>query len=244
MTVSLTKPQLVSVAEDIEHFQHWWTNGGTVSNAEIRQGSAALRRLLVEDAAGNAWRPLGFSKTPTLQGPDLLAFYRHTDVELDLVVMAAAGGVRFAGIDTAFLGARRAHNPSTGIPARADKGFAVAVSDVARNAENPQPSELDKFIERTWYVHEYLDAPGLVRKGQPISRREVLNHMANEMGGVHVGKSSSELRDLLADAEQKLFVDTQQGELRTHYFEVLAMGQAVGRSADFEKLALTIRSQS
>jgi hypothetical protein len=157
--------------------------------------------------------------------------------------MAAAGGVRFAGIDTAFLGARRADNPSTGVPARADKGFSVAVSDVVRKADNPQPSELDKFIERTWYLHEYLDAPGLVRKGQPISRREVLKHMANEMGGVHVGKSSSELRDLLIDAEQKLFVDTQEGELRTHYFEVLAIGQAVGRSADFEKSTVTIRSQ-
>jgi hypothetical protein len=202
-----------------------------------------LRRLLVEDVAGAAWRQLGFEKSPTLQGPDLLAFYRKVGIELDLVVIASAGGIRFAGIDTAFLGARRVDNPTTGVSARADRGFAVSVSDVARNADNPQPSDLDAMIERSWYLHEYLDAPGIIRKGETISRREVLKHMANEMGGVHVGKSSSELRDILGDAENKMFIDAKQGSLRTHYIEVLAIGQAIGHSGDFQKLAATINSQ-
>jgi hypothetical protein len=186
---------------------------------------------------------MGFQKSPRVEGPDLLAFYRSKDIDLDLVVTATAGGVRFGGVDTAFLGARRTDNPTTGVPARANEGFAVAVSRVRRNANNPSRSDMDAFIERDWYVHEYMDAPGIIRKGQAISRREVLKHMANEMGGVHLAKSSSDLRDILADAEDKLFMETKDGSLRTLYLEVLAIGQAIGRSSEFQALAATIRSR-
>ena len=238
----LSNPQLDAVAEDIEYFQNWAQHSEGIDNAEIRRGSAALRRLLVEDAAGIAWRQMGFEKSPSLPGPDLLGFFRKVGIEIDLVSIAAAAGVRFAGIDTALFAARRVDNPATGVSARANEGFAVSVSNVSRNADNPQPSDLDIFIERTWRLQEYLDAPGVVRKGETISRREVLKHMANEMGGVHVGQNFSEMREVLNDAESRLLIDSRQGELRTHYIEVLAMGQAVGRSEDFRKLAAAIRS--
>lgn len=239
----LTKNQLRAVAEDIEYFQDWWQHGERLNHAEIRRGSAALRRLLVEDAAGLAWRQVGFLKSPTLQGPDLLAFFGDVGIEADLVITAAAAGVRFSGMDTAFLSARRADNPITGISARAKEGFAVSVSNVMRNADNPQPSNLDIFIDRAWHLHEYLNAPGIIRKGEMVNRREVLKHMANEMGGVHVAENASDLRDILNDAESKMFIDFKQGSLQTHYIEVLAIGQAIGRSEDFQKLVLAIQAQ-
>ena len=117
------------------------------------------------------------------------------------------------------------------------------MSRVTRDASHPTQSELDSYTERTWSLPEYLDAPGIIRKGRAISRREVLKHMANEMGGVHLAKSTSELKDILAEAENKLFLETKEGLLRTHYLEVLAIGQAVGRSPDFQTLATTIRSR-
>ena len=71
-----------------------------------------------------------------------------------------------------------------------------------RKVDGAAPSDLDALIDRNWHLHEYLDAPGLIRKGEPITRREVIKHMANEMGGVHVGgRNLSVIRDLLTDAE-------------------------------------------
>jgi hypothetical protein len=65
----LTNKQLVSVAEDIENFKKWSQCAIELHHVTIRQGSALLRRLLVEDAAGKAWRQIGFSKSLSLGGP-------------------------------------------------------------------------------------------------------------------------------------------------------------------------------
>ena len=237
----------MAVAEDIEYFRSRWELSPVVAdNAIIRHDSAALRRLLVEDVAGTAWRQSGFEKSPTLQGPDLLSFLRNHGIDVPLVVGAVAAGVRFAGIDWAFINAHRVDNPATGVPATAEEGFAISSGSVLRDARNPTSSELDTVVNRTWRLHEYLAAPGIIRLGQKVSRREVIKHMANDMGGVHVGKNTaSDVRELLQGAEKSLFIETKQGSsLRTYFIEVLAIGQAIGRSADFQKLAATIRNLS
>jgi hypothetical protein len=239
---TLSHAHLLAVAEDIEHFRGWWEHSEAVDNTTIRHGSAGLRRLLVDDSAGAAWRQIGYTKSPTLQGPDLLESLRQRGIPIDLIATAAAAGVRFAGMDTAFLGGYRADNPTTGIPATAEEGFAVVVTSAVRKVDGATPSEMDALIRRTWHLHEYLDAPGLIRKGELVNRREVIKHVANEMGGVHIHKSTSNYRDLLTDAESKLFIENKAGfSLRTMYIEVLAIGQAVGHSEDFQKLAKEIR---
>jgi hypothetical protein len=241
----LTKNQLISVAEDIEYFKKWSECTVELDTATIRHGSAALRRILVEDAAGKAWRQVGFPKSPTLDGPDLIASLAERRVDVSLVVSAAAAGTRYKGIDTAFLVAFRADNPATGVPATAESGFAVVVSMTARNVNGSVPSDLDKAIHRSWAsLQAYLGAPGLIRKGETLSRREVIKHMANEMGGVHVEQNNSDVRDLLTDAESKLFIEVKNATLQTFYIEVLAIGQAIGRSTDFARLAEAIRTST
>jgi hypothetical protein len=146
----------------------------------------------------------------------LLTAFKQRGIALNLVVSAAAAGVRFAGIDTAFLGAYRADNPKTGVPAEADEGFAVVVTSAARNADSATASELDALIHRSWHLHDYLNAPGLIRRGEKLSRRIVIKHMANEMGGVHIEKNTtSSVRALLVDAESKLLIEAKTGALRT-----------------------------
>jgi hypothetical protein len=257
MAERLSHSALTAIAEDIEFFKKWWEHDETVDTTVIRHGSAALRRLLVEDMAGRAWRQLLFTKRPRIEGPDLLAFYAAKCPDLRAVVMAAAGGCRFAGTEFAFFGSYRVDNPRTGVPAMAEEGFAVVTTTTARIAGGSTPSELDPLIHRMWYLDEYLNAPGLIRFGEKLSRREVIKHIANALGGVHLQKNtSSSLRALLVDAEDKLhFTGTtsepygryavvkQRGELRSYYIETLAIGQAVGRSEDFQKLWFAIRSR-
>jgi hypothetical protein len=199
---------------------------------------------LVEDAAGASWRALGFKKEPTIQGPDLLGFFQKEKFDVALTVGAISAGVRHEGIDTAFLSARSVDNPTTGVPASADVGFAVCVGSAMRDARNPaSSSDLDPLIERTWYLHQCLDAPGMIRRGMVINRREVIKHVANEMGGVHVSKSSSQQRDLQIEAENKLFIKGLIREIRGQYIEILAIGQAVARSADLQLIAIEIRKR-
>jgi hypothetical protein len=173
----------------------------------------------------------------------LLGVYAARHIDPEAVVIAAAAGIRFGGKEFAFLDLHRVNNPTTGVPAMAEQGFAIAIMATARIAGGSTSSELDALCERRWFLDEYLNAPGLIRKGKKLSRREVIKHMANEMGGVHVQKSESSLRELLSEAEDKVLIDdATQGEIRTHYIEVFAIGQAVGRSKDLQKLADKIRS--
>ena len=163
--MSVEQSRLLTVAEDIEYFSQWWKSE-SVDTTAIRHGSGILRRLLVEDAAGTGWRALGFKKEPTIQGPDLLAFFRKEKFDVGLTAGAISAGVRHEGIDTAFLSARSVDNPTTGVLASADVGFAVCVGSAMRDARNPAPSaDLDPLIERTWYLHEIPrcsrdDSPG------------------------------------------------------------------------------------
>ena len=241
--MSVEQSRLLTVAEDIEYFSQWWKSE-SVDTTAIRHGSGILRRLLVEDAAGTGWRALGFKKEPTIQGPDLLAFFRKEKFDVGPTAGAISAGVRHEGIDTAFLSARSVDNPTTGVLASADVGFAVCVGSAMRDARNPAPSaDLDPLIERTWYLHECLDAPGMIRRGMILNRREVIKHVANEMGGVHVSKSSSQHRDLQIEAENKLFIKGLIREIRGQYIEILAIGQAVAKSPDLQLLATEIRKR-
>jgi hypothetical protein len=238
----LEHTRLLVLAEDIEFFRRWWENGDSPDDVAIRHGSSVLRRLLVEDAAGRAWRKLGFKKTPTVQGPDLLALCEEKGVKPALG-HAVAGGVRLDGVDWALIGSFRVDNRETGISASADSGFAVLSTFIGRDALNPSHSPLDHLVERTWYLHDYLRAPGALRRGQLLSRSEVIKHMANDMGGVHLEKSNSAMRQFLIEAERNVFIQTKKRALRGLYIEVLAIGQAIGRSADIQRLAGEIRSR-
>jgi hypothetical protein len=64
----MDRDALTAVAEDLEYLSGW---GSEISNAEIRRGTAILRRLLVEDAYGTAWRTVGRCKQPSLMAVDL-----------------------------------------------------------------------------------------------------------------------------------------------------------------------------
>ena len=63
------------------------------------------------------------------------------------------------------------------------------------------------------------------------------------MGGVHVSKSNSPNRELLIEAEDKVCITGLIQEVRGRYIEILAIGQAVAKSADLRTLAAEIRKR-
>jgi hypothetical protein len=223
----------------------WWQGEPeTVSEAHLRRGSAVLHLLLVQGLAGRAWRALGFSGEPSLDGPDIDGIAAKQGIPMHRIVSMIAGGGRLRGIDAAFIGAIRVDNSTTGVSADADEGFAVVVTTISRDARGPTaPSDLDSLVNRTHRITGYLNAAGAVRRGSVITRREVIDYFRNEIGGAHhdaaTGSSHAKTsgRHLLAELERKVIADVREGL----HFEILSIGQSVARSADFLNLAAAIR---
>lgn len=231
-----------SVADDIEWFEkEWCTLYEPPSDAEIRRGSAALRRLLVEDYLGEAWREFGFKKQPIVLGPDVIALAAKQGHEIRRVASLIAGGATINGLQAAMIGFARVDNPGTGVSADAEEGFAVESFNIIRDARGqPEDNDLAGLVNTEWYLSNYLDAPGAVRRGEEIPRRDIVGYVANVGGGVHLRATNKKKKKVYALVEElinKVGVDTMDGVL----FEILSIGQAIGRSEDLMKLVAAIR---
>ena len=235
-----------SVLEDIDWlWEEWWLGEpDKLSPGELRRGSTTLNRLLVEGVLPAAWRHYGFERQPRIIGPDLAGLAKAGGLRVELAASCVAGGGRQNGLDAAFIGAFRVDNPSTGVRAEAESGFAVLQTSVVR-AVSPVAgsSPLDALIERAWYVTEYLESPGAVRKGEIIKRREVIQYFRNYKGGAHVDllgdnkRRKTDRYELISDLEGHVLADVREGLL----FELLSIGQSVARSPDVRALADVMR---
>jgi len=235
-----------SVLEDIEwlHNEWWLGEPDKLTDGHLRRGSSTLRLLLVDNLIQKAWKHYGFARQPRLQGPDVYAIAAQEGLRLDLAVSLIAGGGRVSGLDLSFVGAFRVDNPTTGVSADAESGFAVRVTSIARDASKPPtPSPLDPLVQRDWFVSEYLEAPGAVRCGVVVKRREVIEYFRNYVGGVHhdlikgAKHAKKDRYELVAELERRVQADVRDGL----YFELLSIGQAVARSQDILDLAERIR---
>ena len=144
----------------------------------------------------------------------------------------------------AMVGAWRVNNPTTGIAADADEGFAVATTYIGRDTRgSPTTGPLDALVRPEWKLNAYLDAPGAIRRGKVISRKAIIEFFAHYEGGVHLDRvvlnaKKRALHEFVAELDSKVTVDTADGL----YFELLSIGQAVGTSPAMLELAAAIRS--
>lgn len=87
----MDKNTLIEAAEDLRHLRRDW--GGKITVEELRRGTPVLRRLLVENHYGDAWRTVGFEKQPTVKAIDLCANPLPADN-----IIALAWGVKLRGV--------------------------------------------------------------------------------------------------------------------------------------------------
>jgi hypothetical protein len=91
-----------------------------------------------------------------------------------------------------------------------------------------------------WSLSNYLDAPGAIRRGETISRRDIVTYFANVGGGVHLGPakpSKQQTYALIDELLNKVGADIMDGV----FFELLSIGQAIGHSDDLNRLVAAIR---
>ena len=237
------------VAEDLDWLRDAWLHApNPLSNGELRRGSATLRRLLNDNMIQRAWRHHGLEGAPTVIAPDLAALAAHEGMELRHAASLVAGGAIVDHAHISMVGTWRVDNPTTGVPADAEEGFAVSTGAIARDTRGDgEPNALTPLVEREWRLSAYLDAPGAVRRGQAISRKQIIDYFANYAGGVHldraVGNANAEklaLFELVAELEQRIACDKTEGL----YFELLSIGQALGGSANLQRLAAAIHENA
>ncbi len=241
---------LLIVAEDIEWLQQCWANEpDNLTDADVRRGGATLRRLLLERGQGAimaAWRRCGFDGQPMVIGPDLLALLGQLGHTVERTATAVAGGVPISGVIYVATGAHRVDH-SDGTSADAEEGFAVAVGAIAalvsKVGEDVPVTPYDANIHREWRLRDYIDAPGGIRVGKVITRRDIIQFFCKDGGGVHVDQlfgavhARKEGELLAAELDKHVFTDWRNGLA----FELLAIGHALGRSKDLARLAVVIR---
>lgn len=208
---------LVAVAEDLEFLSQW---GSEITNGEIRRGTAVLRRLLVEDAYGTAWRAIGKAKQPSLIAVSLELLLGN---DSNRVVYALAGGAHFRGMRMACM--------------LMNKGT------MAIGGSPPPPIREDGYpFDRVFTLSEYLSSHSGVAEGHAFTRREVIKYLANVKGGVHLSakerKTEEKLIARLGKIEKKIHVHHSDGLL----VEAVAIAQALGSSADAKLYVQHIRS--
>lgn len=197
---------LHSVADDLKFLQDSW--GQHISDGDIRRGSAVLRRLLVEDVYGSAWRAAGFEKEPRLIAVDLMQLLGS--IPLHNVNIGLAGGAHLKGMQVAgLLMARGVHTPAGKHPHVPPDSYPGA---------------------REYSLSDFLKSPSGVVDGRTFTRREVIKYIANIKGGVHLGgkrrKAEAKLVARLGKIEKRIRVQMSDGLL----VEIVAIAQALAKS--------------
>lgn len=209
---------LAVIAEDLEHLRDDWSP--EISEPDIRRGSAVLRRLLVEQELGRAWRALGFEREPRVVAVDLEAALGSASGSVGL---AMAFGAEFRGVQ-----------------------FALAIVDRVPAGASPSPPPPPPTrnggypFERPFYLSEFLESLSGVAGKVKVKRRELIKYVANVRGGVHLGKrTKARERDLIAKCSR---FEERMSVLDTDpiLVETVAIAQAIGAAEDTDRLIRAI----
>lgn len=234
------KGTYASVAEDIDHFQRaWCTIYVPPSDVELRWGVAALRRLLINGLLGRAWRAMGFEGEPIIPSPDVERMLNQKDLRLEQVAHLIAGGGSVDGIEVCGLGMAKVFNPQTGKGPDEEEGFAVSVFNFSRDARGQLTAgEYDHLVRRPTKLSAFLRSWSAIRRGQAMSRHDVIQYFAKWAGGVH--SDAERGADGLAPHPFEL-IEELKGKVHALSmdgldFELLSIGQLLGRSPDLDRL--------
>lgn len=204
-----------TIVEDLLHLKHSWSD--VVDDAILRRDSAILRRLLIEGVLNKAWNILGFSQKICVVAPRAEFFLETNDShKIDFIL---AGGGLYQGI----IAALAMHN----------KGKETV----------KLPSHLNP-IEHKFTLSEFLDSISIFVENTSISRCELIQYVANKLGGVHIdfsrkGRLAQKFETLDRNIERFKFKGKPplKGK-NTVYFELLSIGQLLSNSEDVKRLIL------
>ena len=189
---------VITVASDLAYLRQEWDQ--SVDDSHLRRNSTVLRRILVNGDFGRAWRAVGFEREPDINAIDLLKHIEGFD--LSEIKFALAGGALFKGSKFACI--------------------LLYLSDAAEaRRRDTQPTE------RGFHLSEFLNSASFITDGEIVTRREVIQYVANKLGGAHL--------DADIEPPLKSLGGVEIFGKPAVYFELLAIGQAVAHSIDTDR---------
>lgn len=211
---------LPTVREDLLHLSRDFSQ--PIDEGALRRSSPVLRRFIADGELQRAWKAAGFAREPVLEGFDLDAYL--TGIDRNLVVSSSAGG---ATVDGRIIG-----------PTLVGR-FTSTDEEYARRYAQIISASFRKFT-----LSEFSSSSALVTEGTTITRRQVVKYISNKLGGTHHDTK----RDLKEDGLSFTALDyvtkgrpIQIADKTPVYFELLAIGQAFGKSKDLQRLVESIQ---
>jgi len=214
-----------AVAEDIEYLLSW--EQAPPDDATVRRGTSILRRLLLEGDLQRAWRKFGFKGQPIVTGPDIIGMIRshHID-DISRVERAIYPGAFEHG-----------HGKQT-------SGFII----YSGTRPPLDPDMASDWVQVEWPLSNFIKAPCIVVDGEIATRRDVIQYFAKRLEGVHPKKEKIRPKDRPFVERLDKIYRTVGGLGPLHReglnSQLLAIGQAIGRSEDLEKLCQVIRQDN
>lgn len=210
---------LKTVTEDLVFLREKWDQ--EIDDASLRRSSNVLRILLVEDAYGKAWRLAGLEKQPRIYAPDLEEALEGLPRER--IRFAQAGGAVYKGVR---------------IASALMTDFAMSDSQIKERAKKRAGPP-----KKAFWLSEFADSPCLIINSVEVKRRELVQYVANKLGGAHLDLR----RDPTKELDRKFMaLDSLPGIViagkASVYYELLSIGQALARSSDTEKFLKRIRN--
>lgn len=202
------------VAKDINHLRRSWD--GTIDDDTLRRDSVILRRLLVDDDLNKAWKASGFISGIYIVAPRVEFFL--DSYEASRIEFLIAGGGYYHGLYIALAMDNLGNSPIK-LPANI----------------NPQ--------EHKFKLKEFVAATSIYVERTRISRQELIQYVANKLGGAHLDFSREKKqarKHQILDRNIDRFKIQVEGYppltgKNTVYFELLSIGQLLARSSDIER---------
>jgi hypothetical protein len=198
-----------TVAADLRYLKQ--TLRADVDNDTLRRVSTTLRLLLAEGAYGRAWRAAGFDKEPEIPARELrrsLGYIR----DLRAVNYAQAGG----GSGPPGLGMRF--------------GALLTLGRELTAAEREDEAKMAAPLDVAYRLSEFLASPSVIIEGLMISRQQVIQYVANKLGGAHLDFKRDPQREPAFLALDRIGPYYGMTGRPAVYFELLSIGQAVAYS--------------
>lgn len=216
------------VAEDLKFLKDEWDE--EISDASLRISSVILRRLLVENEYGKAWRTkiIGFDKQPSITAVDSDEYMMGNNQQypIEKISIAVMGGAVYKGVM---------------LQGFQYKNYAETPENVSKEYERK------KYITdnpRKYMLSDFLNSTSCIIYGQKINRREIIQYVTNKKGGVHIDFQRNRQLDEKFKLIDKSYSSLSLANKDYVYYELLSIGQAVANSEDaksFVQKAMELR---
>jgi len=246
------------VTEDLEYLADDWRP--SLDDQQLRRDSPILRRLLVDDQYGHAWRDLGLPDQPFISAPELAAGLGETNRDYIQYATAPpgvtvansllAGGQLQMGIlrdipKGSGIGVAPGYGQQHGVILAAippDVMAAAAATGQDAVTANLKPGRRHVVGQP---ISEFLDSSFALILGIEITRRDVIKYVANKLGGAHFDPSrnrrgDNRLKLLDSFARTRLEIAGKR-PFNAVYVELLSIAEYLAESSDASRFREAFR---